>query len=72
MVATVRKTSRQLGLRSESSIRFEKGVDPARVVPALDRAASLLASYADGHVLSGIIEEIAAVQEASCCEGAIG
>jgi phenylalanyl-tRNA synthetase beta chain len=63
--ATVRKTSRQVGLRSESSIRFEKGVDPARVVPALNRAASLLASYANGHVLSGVIEEIAAVQEAA-------
>ena len=41
--AAVRKTSRQVGLRSESSIRFEKGVDPARVIPALNRAASLLA-----------------------------
>jgi phenylalanyl-tRNA synthetase beta chain len=53
---TVRKTSRQLGLRSESSVRFEKGVDPARVVPALDRAAALMAKYAEGHVLEGIVE----------------
>ncbi|BBH24916.1 phenylalanine--tRNA ligase beta subunit [Paenibacillus baekrokdamisoli] len=61
--ASVRKTSRQVGLRSESSIRFEKGVDPARVIPALDRAASLLASYASGLVLDGIVEEIASIQE---------
>ncbi|MBP3962085.1 phenylalanine--tRNA ligase subunit beta [Paenibacillus lignilyticus] len=55
---TIRKTSRQVGLRSESSVRFEKGVDPARVVPALDRAASLMAKYASGHVLEGIVEEL--------------
>lgn len=54
--AAVRKTSRQLGLRSESSLRFEKGVDPARVVPALDRAASLMARYAGGLVADGIAE----------------
>ncbi|WP_274649351.1 phenylalanine--tRNA ligase subunit beta [Paenibacillus humicola] len=53
---TVRKTSRRLGLRSESSLRFEKGVDPARVIPALDRAAALMAQYADGHVLDGIVQ----------------
>ncbi|MBW7459711.1 phenylalanine--tRNA ligase subunit beta, partial [Paenibacillus sepulcri] len=57
--ATIRKTSRQVGLRSESSIRFEKGVDPARVIPALDRAASLMAKYAQGLVLEGIVEELA-------------
>ncbi|WP_219838591.1 phenylalanine--tRNA ligase subunit beta [Paenibacillus sp. R14(2021)] len=56
---TIRKTSRQVGLRSESSVRFEKGVDPARVIPALDRAASLMAQYAGGQVLDGIVQEIA-------------
>lgn len=53
---TVRKTSRQLGLRSESSIRFEKEVDPARVIPALDRAAALIAELAEGLVTEGIVE----------------
>ncbi|MBW7474451.1 phenylalanine--tRNA ligase subunit beta [Paenibacillus oenotherae] len=57
---TVRKTSRQIGLRSESSIRFEKGVDPSRVIPALDRAAALMAEYASGLVLEGIVQEAAA------------
>lgn len=56
---TIRKTSRQVGLRSESSVRFEKGVDPARVVPALDRAAALMEKYADGLVLEGIVQELA-------------
>ncbi len=51
---TIRKTSRQFGLRSEASIRFEKEVDPAVVLKALDRAASLIAEYADGHVAEGV------------------
>lgn len=64
--STVRKTSRQLGLRSESSARFEKGVDPARVIPALDRAAALIAEVASGLVLDGIVQsEPAANEEAA-------
>lgn len=54
--ATVRKTSRQLGLRSEASARFEKGVDPERVHGALDRAASLIGRIAGGLVTEGVAE----------------
>jgi phenylalanyl-tRNA synthetase beta chain len=52
----VRKTSRQLGLRSESSIRFEKEVDHSAVVPALNRAAALIAELANGLVAEGVVE----------------
>lgn len=61
--STVRRTSRQLGLRSESSARFEKEVDPGRVIPALDRAASLLEQIAGGHVAEGFVEAVAGSQE---------
>ncbi|WP_427071224.1 phenylalanine--tRNA ligase subunit beta [Lysinibacillus fusiformis] len=50
---TVRQTSRHLGLRSDASARFEKGVDPNRVLPAAERAATLLAALAGGEVLEG-------------------
>lgn len=50
---TVRQTSRNLGLRSDASARFEKGVDPNRVIPAAERAAALLAELAGGEVLEG-------------------
>ncbi|WP_379133217.1 phenylalanine--tRNA ligase subunit beta [Paenibacillus sp. sgz500958] len=53
---TVRKTSRQLGLRSEASLRFEKEVDPRSVIPALNRAAALIARYAGGAVQQGIVQ----------------
>ncbi|ANE46171.1 phenylalanyl-tRNA synthase subunit beta [Paenibacillus swuensis] len=54
---SVRKTSRQLGLRSEASLRFEKEVNPEAVIPALNRAASLLAAHASGVVAEGIVEK---------------
>ncbi|MFH5185940.1 phenylalanine--tRNA ligase subunit beta [Paenibacillus sp. TAB 01] len=54
---TVRKASRQLGLRSEASLRFEKEVNPEAVLPALNRAASLIAQYAGGRVAIGIVEK---------------
>jgi phenylalanyl-tRNA synthetase beta chain len=53
---SIRKTSRQLGLRSEASLRFEKEVNPEAVIPALNRAASLMAQYASGRVAEGIVE----------------
>jgi phenylalanyl-tRNA synthetase beta chain len=53
---TVRKASKDHGLRSEASARFEKGVDPNRVRAAGDRAASLMAQFANGEVLEGTSE----------------
>ena len=40
--ASIRRTARALGLRSEASGRFERGVDVTNVIRALDRAAKLL------------------------------
>ncbi|MCZ0704593.1 phenylalanyl-tRNA synthetase beta chain [Natronobacillus azotifigens] len=51
---TVRIVAKDHQLRSESSTRFEKGVDPNRVEKAGLRACQLLAEYANGTVLSGI------------------
>jgi len=60
---SVRKTSRELGLRSESSLRFEKEVDPGRVIPALNRAAALIAELGEGLVLEGVVEQVVAPAE---------
>jgi phenylalanyl-tRNA synthetase beta chain len=53
---SIRRTSRQLGLRSEASIRFEKAVDQAQVREALDRAAALIALHAEGLAIGGVAE----------------
>lgn len=52
---SVRRTSKELGLRSDSSARFEKGVDPNRVLQAQERAAQMLAQLAGGEVLDGTV-----------------
>lgn len=52
----IRKASKDHGLRSEASVRFEKGIDPNRVKKALDRAAQLIQELAGGEVLEGIVE----------------
>ncbi|MDY0405404.1 phenylalanine--tRNA ligase subunit beta [Virgibacillus sp. 179-BFC.A HS] len=54
--STVRTTVKATGLRSESSTRFEKGVDMARVKEAGLRACQLLEQYANGKVMDGIVE----------------
>lgn len=53
---SVLKTSRQLGLISESSLRFERGVDIGGTLWALDRAAELVRELASGEVLKGHID----------------
>ncbi|MBI2346601.1 MAG: phenylalanine--tRNA ligase subunit beta, partial [Deltaproteobacteria bacterium] len=44
----IRRTSRRLGLSSESSRRFERGVDPARIDMALHRVTALIVAWAGG------------------------
>ena len=45
---SIRRTARALGLRTEASSRFEKGLSPALSLPAVDRAAALVAELAGG------------------------
>ena len=52
----IRKTARRLNLRSEASLRYEKGLDFEYTDKALDRACYLLEKYASGKVLSGKCE----------------
>lgn len=53
---SIRRTSRALGLRSEASGRFERGIDTANSVRALDRAAQLLTDMGACNVCPEIVE----------------
>ncbi len=53
---SVGKTSRKLGLITEASSRFEKGVDPEMVKKALDRAAFLIQEVAGGKIVEPLLE----------------
>lgn len=52
---SIRQTSKEHNLRSDASSRYEKGVDPNRVIPAAERAAQLLSELAGGEVLAGSV-----------------
>ena len=54
--AKVRLASKKLGLRSDSSSLFEKGLNIDNLILALNRAASLISEIAGGEVLEGIID----------------
>lgn len=53
---SIRRTSKRLGLHTESSHRFERGTDVGIVTAALDRATSLISALAGGTVAQGIID----------------
>lgn len=50
----IRATSLRLGLRSESSIRFERGVDTNRTKDVIQYASYLMAELADAEVMAGV------------------
>ncbi|MCR4723306.1 MAG: phenylalanine--tRNA ligase subunit beta [Eubacteriales bacterium] len=65
---SVRNTSKKLGLRTESSARFEKGISPFLTKYACDRAASLLVEIGAAEYIDGVIDvrgEIAEPAEVS-------
>ncbi len=54
--ASVRRTARKLGLGTDASHRFERGVDPEGTLVALRRAAALTAELGNGRQADGIID----------------
>jgi len=53
---SVRRTARRLGLRTEASHRFEKGLDPNAAAAASLRAAQLMQALAGAQVLAGLVD----------------
>ncbi len=53
---SIGKTAKKLGLRSEASLRFEKGVDPNRIYSALNRATELLVELTGAKIVGDIYE----------------
>jgi phenylalanyl-tRNA synthetase beta chain len=54
--ASIRKTSRRLGMHTDASHRFERGADPEAIPEALDLAARLILESAGGRLASGWID----------------
>jgi phenylalanyl-tRNA synthetase beta chain len=54
--SSIRKTAKKLNIQSEASYRFERGVDINNIIPALDRAAELIARATGGIVDKGYLD----------------
>lgn len=52
----LRKTSMNLGIRTEAAVLNEKGVDPEKMIPTLLRGVELLEKIAEGKAISDIID----------------
>ncbi|MGH9681167.1 MAG: phenylalanine--tRNA ligase subunit beta, partial [Candidatus Acidiferrales bacterium] len=53
---SIRRTSKALGLRTEASMRFERGADPQMAELASRRCAELIQKLAAGEALAGVID----------------
>ncbi len=54
---SIRKTAKKLGLATDASHRFERGVDPEGTLRAIDRAAQLMLEVAGGTLIQGVVDE---------------
>jgi phenylalanyl-tRNA synthetase beta chain len=61
--STIRKASKKYGLRSDSSYRFERGVDMEGVITAQARAACLIKEIAGGDICNGRIDVYPKIRE---------
>lgn len=53
---SIRKTALTLGMRTEASAKFEKGLDILNTLPAVNRACELVELLGAGEVLDGVID----------------
>ncbi|OPY58601.1 MAG: Phenylalanine--tRNA ligase beta subunit [Pelotomaculum sp. PtaU1.Bin035] len=53
---SIRRTSKTLGLRSEASLRFEKGIDIGGCLRAVNRAVQLIYDMGAGEVVNGVVD----------------
>ena len=54
---SIRMSARWLGMSTDASFRFERGIDPEGVIRAQNRAAQLMAKLAGGMICRGIIDQ---------------
>ena len=56
---SIRKTAIALGMRTDASSKFEKGLDPEGTIPAVQRACELVELLGAGDVIDGMIDVVA-------------
>lgn len=61
----IRLSSKKLGLRTEASAKFEKGLDPNTALEAMNRACCLIEELGAGEVLGGVVDVYPKVRKES-------
>ena len=61
--ANIRKSAKRLGLRTDASGKFEKGVDPRNALDAINRACALVEELGCGEVVDGVVDAKAPLKE---------
>ena len=59
----IRKSSKRVGLRTDASGKFEKGLDPNNAKAAIDRACQLIEEMGAGEVVGGTVDVYSKVKE---------
>ena len=59
----IRKSSKRVGLRTDASGKFEKGLDPNNAQAAIDRACQLVEELGAGEVVGGMVDVYAKKRE---------
>lgn len=59
----IRKGALSLGMRTEASAKFEKGLDPLNTLPAVNRACELVEMLGAGEVVDGVIDIVNNIPE---------
>ena len=59
----IRKSSKKVGLRTDASGKFEKGLDPNNAQAAIDRACQLVEEMGAGEVVGGMVDVYAEKRE---------
>lgn len=61
--ANIRKSAKRVGLRTDASGKFEKGLDPYNAEAAINRACQLIEEFGCGEVVSGIVDVCGELKE---------
>ena len=59
----IRLSSKKVGLRTDASGKFEKGLDPNNVIEAMNRACQLIEELGAGEVVGGVVDVYTTVKE---------
>lgn len=59
----IRKSAKKIGMRTEASGKFEKGLDPNNAIDAMNRACQLIEELGAGEVVGGTVDIYSSIKE---------